>query len=324
MMTSTTSAVALAIGVQGTEIETRKRWINEEITRLHYNSAGELCSSPTCTFCINRQEYEIDYMYCSMCGRKPKPCDYNEIKRPVLHRFQRTPRSYGLISLFCRGGQCFENYGKCLGTTTADLSNGLPYIWYKVKTTDKYYCKVPKRREDPEGRLSDLICMYCGGKHSNVISHPLVPKKYDATSFCRNERCFSTFCFYVDNMAKLQVPFGLQTSLEGDYYNDNTVATTAKEPKSVKKASASHYHSVTLTIPIMSERDEFTHEDVCVWCPEADDSTASFKNVLLGAFLDYNAICDHAKLLKAVRCIKELEQKTLKTSKISTKTSKIS
>jgi hypothetical protein len=167
-------------------------------TRPHYKSADQQCTSKSCKKCKNqtkiRQEYGISDMFCAMCGRRDV----------TLQRRSETPPGYGLIDLFCKEGECFERYGKCLGTTTADLSMGLPYLWTKVKTTTKYFCQIPARKFGANGKLIDLQCTYCTRRNPLVLSHPLVPKKYGATSFCPNSECFSSFCSGVNNVKRLQ------------------------------------------------------------------------------------------------------------------------
>src|SRR5579862_4550590 len=114
-------------------------------------------------------------------------------QKTFLFNFKRT--GYPGATLFCRYKNCFENYGKSLGSYSADLSNGVPHIWQyvNVSTNNPRYCKVPEHEMDSKGRLIDLICMCCGIQNDNVISHPLVPEKYAATSFCKNETCYSSF-----------------------------------------------------------------------------------------------------------------------------------
>jgi hypothetical protein len=131
-----------------------------------------------------------EYSHCAMCS-----------KTRNLIAFKHTPVSYGEINTFCKRGSCYENYGKCL---EGDLSNGIPFIWKKIKTTEKYYSPVPQRQRNLKGGLIPLVCVYCGIQSFNVVAHPLVPKEYgNFTSFCKNDVCFASFTFGIDNRQQI-------------------------------------------------------------------------------------------------------------------------
>jgi hypothetical protein len=239
----------------------------------------------------------LSYNFCAWCGQKQR-----------LFNFKTTATGYRGITLFCKYGDCFEKYG--LTSLGEDLTNDVPYIWKYVKTSDNIHCRVPKREMDSKGLLIDLICMYCGIQSSNVISHPLVLKKYAATSFCKNKICYSSFTEYVDKIAPARVPYAFSIDSNGELTNtaevENQYATHDHDGCNSKKKTkhAPHSHSLTFKLPIVLSRDEFVHKDVGMWCPKSDEAIDSFRNVLLGAFCDFAQDCNSMELLKAVKCVK--------------------
>jgi hypothetical protein len=269
----------------------------------------EVLPSDLCVSGVQRNRHIPRYSFCAMCGNRER-----------LHNFKTTPSSYGSITLFCRRTNCYQNYGQCLGVSS-DLSNGVPFIWAKVVNTErhlKYFCRVPDRKRNAKGRLIDLTCMYCGIQSVNVVSHPRVPKKYEHTSFCKNKVCYSSFTYYVDNVAKHRVPYAMSTTDNngGGGENSGNTKTTCSASASVvrnkknnnknkKQEKDGHSHLLTFQLPIVVERDsESVHKDVCLWCPMKDDSLKSFNDVLLGAFCDFMQIDENiVSLFKKVKCV---------------------
>jgi hypothetical protein len=241
-----------------------------------------------------RKRRKPAYNFCAWCGQKHG-----------LFNFKTT--GYRGITLFCKLGDCFENYGQSLGTTSADLTNGIAYIWQYVKASKKSpCCQVPKREFNSNGRMIDLICMYCGVQNSNVISHPLVPEQYDATSFCKNKVCYPRFTEYVDKIAPARIPYAFSIDCTGELISNAYQHTSSNiQDGNVKKTKHSpHSHSLTFKLPIVLTRDEFVHKDVGMWCPKSDGSIDAFRNVLLGAFCDFAQECNAEDLLKRVKCVK--------------------
>jgi hypothetical protein len=239
-----------------------------------------------------RKRLNPGYNYCAWCG-----------ERKGLYNFKITCCDYGHITLFCRRGECFQNYGQCLGLHSADLTNGIPYIWKHVKITDQYYCKVPKRERDSKGQLIDLTCMYCGKQNGDVISHPLVPKKYSVTSFCRNRTCYSSFTEYVDKIMPARTPYAFSIDCDGNLINSYAENSSVLKTNNTKQKY--HSHSLTLCLPIVLNRDEYVHKDVGIWCPNSDVSIDFFRNVLNEALWDFAQDCNAEELLKKVKCVKK-------------------
>jgi hypothetical protein len=240
----------------------------------------------------NHKRLKPGYSFCAWCGR-----------RKHLFNFKRD----GRFTLFCKDGNCLENYEKSLGSYSADLTNGVAYIWKYVKASEKSpRCKVPKREMNSNGQLIDLICMYCGVQSSNVISHPLVPEKYGVTSFCKNKICYSSFTKYVDIIAPERIPFAFSIDSNGELSNAYTVRVENREHNDEKKKTkhSPHSHSLAFKLPIVLNRDEFVHKDVGMWCPKSDGAIDAFRTVLLGAFCDFAQDCNAEELLKKVVCVK--------------------
>jgi hypothetical protein len=275
-----------------------------EMTQCEIENRKELfCELPGDEFLDQTQTIvthhkRLTYNFCAWCGKKEH-----------LFNFKKTT-GYRGITLFCKHGDCFEKYGMSLGSYSADadLTNGVPFILQYVKTSDNIHCRVPKREFDSKGRLIDLICMYCGIQSSNVISHPLVLKRYAATSFCKNKICYASFTEYVDKIAPARIPYAFSINYNGEltYTAEvkNQYATHDLDNKKKKTKHSPHSHSLTLKLPIVLSRDEFVHKDVGMWCPKSDEAIDSFRNVLLGAFCDFAQDCNSVELLKAVKCVK--------------------
>jgi hypothetical protein len=284
----------------------KKRRIFKEAMKSEYFAQLPLDS---CISCPQRNRYIPRYTYCAMCGN-----DKN------LQNHKSLPCNYGGITLFCRHTNCYDNYGRCLGVNNVDLSNGVPFMWTQVKNNPELFCQEAERVRDSTGFAIGLTCDYCGVqsgvKGARVISHPRVPIKYGATSFCKNSICYSSFTYYVDSIASQRVPFAFLVKKKDAV--TNTVSTTVKvksdkdnncdikkkrNTKNVSLSQKKHSHSLTFHLPIVVERDDTVHKDVCLWCPCTDNSLKSFNDILLGAFCDFVQIDENViGLFKKVKC----------------------
>jgi len=236
--------------------------------------------------------------FCVMCGAR------NEIE--VCKNLSE--RYYGNVTVFCKNKRCRFEYLEHVGRKT-DLRNGIPYLWTLQANGDPSYCKIGKK----SARLS---CDYCGKCDSQIVSHPRVPLKYDATNFCRNSICYKNFRRYVEAIET--VPIKMTTASQSQKQQQQpeiaaknhhskggrtAAAATRAVQLSKKKMKSSHHHSLNLELVIQSIVDEDAHKDVCLWCPKKDQELNVFRNHLLGAFIDYTNDNETVeRLLKKVKC----------------------
>jgi hypothetical protein len=122
--------------------------------------------------------------FCPMCGSTEN-----------LYTHTSIPDCYGNAYVFCSGKKCYKDYRNHLMARMTNLMHGIPYFWTVDTPKRGKYCPVPSRQEGDE----PLTCDYCGTKNEQVISHPRMPAKYNATSFCKNNTCCSSFMEYVDD-----------------------------------------------------------------------------------------------------------------------------
>jgi hypothetical protein len=138
--------------------------------------------------------------YCPICG---------ETDETKLVRLGAIPDCYGAATVFCMKGDskgygdCFDKYRLHIMGRMTNLEHGIPALWINESFNPNKFCSVPEREEGV-----DLICDFCGTKNSNIISHPRMPKKYNATNFCMNNTCCSSYITYVDNPPR--IPFKIQ------------------------------------------------------------------------------------------------------------------
>src|SRR5579859_6287435 len=171
----------------------------------------------SCVGQLQRIRHIPPYSFCAMCGSKE-----------LLYNYSITPCSYGRITLFCnRRSRCFKKYGQCLGgLSNTDLTNGVPNLWKRMRNDEKLFCQIPRREKNSKGELFELTCSYCGIKSTEVVSHPRVPKQYGFTSFCKNAVCYSSFTHYMDNVAKVCVPYAL--SRDCKWWGDEDSKSSSK------------------------------------------------------------------------------------------------
>jgi hypothetical protein len=129
-------------------------------------------------------------------------CDETDETKLVNHG--SIPDCYGAATVFCNSdNQCFSKYRLYIMGRMTNLEFGVPAVWINESFNPKKFCPVPAREDGV-----DLICDNCGVQNANVISHPRMPKKYDATNFCMNNTCCKNYIEYKDNPQ--HIPFKIQ------------------------------------------------------------------------------------------------------------------